>query len=55
METNIVIHSWVAKGDARLLVSWWNANTTYYHFKQLICKRHGNPLYNIIRYDNRNT
>jgi hypothetical protein len=23
----------VSKSDANALVSWWNANTKYYHFK----------------------
>ena len=40
----------INKSDARKLVSWWNANTKYYHFykKQTGSYKKGN-LYNIYR------
>jgi len=36
----------VNKSDAKKLVSWWNANTKYYHFYK---KRGGENLYNVLR------
>lgn len=33
------------KKDARLLVSWWNANTEHYHFVQMLNKKY----YNVLR------
>jgi hypothetical protein len=43
---NKVLIKNVSKDDANKLVSWWNANTSYYHFKQ----KSVGKLYNIIRY-----
>jgi hypothetical protein len=42
---NKVIHNRVSKKDARLLVSWWNEHTSFYHFRVKVGK-----LYNIVRY-----
>lgn len=44
MEEFKTIHNSVNKSDANKLVSWWNENTPYYHFKKNVGK-----LYNIIR------
>lgn len=34
----------VSKSDARKLISWWNANTRHYHFKQK-----SGRLWNVMR------
>jgi hypothetical protein len=47
---NKVLFSNVTKKDSRLLVSWWNANTSFQHFRQFVYKFHGKSFYNIIRY-----
>jgi hypothetical protein len=36
----------VSESDAKKLISWWNANTNYYHFKQ---KQNYGKLWNVIR------
>jgi hypothetical protein len=33
------------RSDAKKLVSWWNANTGYYHFIQMLSKKY----YNVLR------
>jgi len=45
-----IIFSSVNKSDAKELVSWWNANSPYYHFyqKQTSSYKKGN-LFNFIR------
>jgi hypothetical protein len=42
-----IIFKYVSKKDARLLVMWWNANTTWHHF---IEKHSGCKFYKVVRY-----
>ena len=39
-----IIFNRVTKKDSGLLVKWWNANTTYYHFRVKVGK-----LYKVVR------